>query len=461
MKRLLIAAALLSVMFGCSKNEAILEQNQETTNVIARAATATTSITETFESGTKTSYTAGAVSFASGSWYLDDAMVGNSSSDKKLNIQSVRLRNVGKLTSKFDYTTGVSTVQVYNGIYGTDAASTWDLYYSVNSGSTWTKAGSTVTATSTLKAVTFTINVSGNVRFEIRKISGGTARLNIDNITVTNYAAPTTDPTDSTTPVDPGSSVAGRDNNMALGNPSGATADVANYNNYLMVKNEYALSYNRDKGTSNWTSWHLSKAWLGSASRPSSFNSDASLPTAWYHVGSSDYSGSGFDRGHLCPARDRTYNSTEIKNTMLMTNMMPRAPINNQQPWEKLEAYCRTLANAGNEMYIIDGPYGKGGTGSNGGVTSTVAGGKVTVPSYTWKIVVVLPNGSNDISRITSATRVIALWMPNTQSVSTSWGSYRTTVDYIESQTGFDFLSNIPATVQAAIESKIDAGAIN
>lgn len=452
MKKLFIAVALLAAMYSCSKDETLVEKSPETAAAIMRATATTTS--ETFEQGTKTSYTAGAVTFATGSWYLNDALVGNSTSDKKLGSQSVRLRNVGKLTSQFNYTTGVSTIQVYSGIYGTDAASTWELYYSVNSGSTWTKAGSTVTATSTLTATTFTINVSGNVRFEVRKISGGTARLNIDNVTVNSYET-------TTPPVDPGTGIAGRDNNMALGNPSGATADVANYNNYLMVKNEYALSYNRDRGTSNWTSWHLSTAWLGSASRPSSFSSDATLPTSFYHVTSSDYTGSGFDRGHLCPAGDRTYSDTEIRNTMVMTNMMPQAPINNQQPWEKLETYCRSLASAGNEMYIIDGPFGKGGSGSNGGTTTTIAGGKVTVPSYTWKIVVILPNGSNDISRITSSTRVIAIWMPNNQSVATTWGGYRTTVDYIESQTGFDFLSNVPASIQAAIESKVDAGATN
>lgn len=452
MKKLFIAVAFLTAIYSCSKDENLITPSQEPTMSIQRASA--TSTTETFEQGTKTSYTAGVAKFTSGSWYLNDALVGNSTSDKKLGTQSIRIRNVGKLTAQFNLTTGVSTIQVYSGIYGTDAASTWELYYSVNSGITWIKAGSTVTATSTLAATTFTINVTGNVRFEVRKISGGTARLNIDNVTVNSYET-------ITPPVDPGTGVAGRDNNMALGNPSGATADVANYNNYLMVKNEYTLSYNRDRGTSNWTSWHLSKAWLGTASRPSSFSSDATLPSTFYHVTSSNYSGSGFDRGHLCPAGDRTYSSTEIKNTMLMTNMMPQAPINNQRPWEKLETYCRTLAKSGSEMYIIDGPYGKGGAGSNGGTTQTVASGKVTVPSYTWKVIVILPNGSNDISRITSATRVIALWMPNNQSVSTTWGGYRTTVDYIESQTGFDFLSNVPTAVQAAIESKVDAGATN
>jgi DNA/RNA endonuclease G (NUC1) len=84
----------------------------------------------------------------------------------------------------------------------------------------------------------------------------------------------------------------------------------------------------------------------------------------------------------------------------------------------------------------------------------------LVVPSYVWKIIVVLPAGTNDLSRITSSTRVIAVWMPNNQTVSSqAWGYYRTTVDYIESMTGYDFLSNLSTTIQAAIESKVDTGA--
>ncbi len=39
---------------------------------------------------------------------------------------------------------------------------------------------------------------------------------------------------------------------LILGNPSNATSDVANYNNYLMVKPQYVLSYKRDRGIPNW-----------------------------------------------------------------------------------------------------------------------------------------------------------------------------------------------------------------
>lgn len=249
-----------------------------------------------------------------------------------------------------------------------------------------------------------------------------------------------------------------RDNNMALGNPSGAVASTSYPTNYLMTKTQYTMSYNNSKKTCNWVSWHLSTAWLGSAARQDDFRNDTSLPTGWVQVGGTDYSGSGFDRGHMCPSADRTGSVTDNSATFLMTNMIPQAPVNNQQTWANLENYCRTLVNAGNELYIISGPYGQGGTGS-AGTKTTISTKSIVVPAYTWKVIVVLPNGSSDVTRITSSTRVIAIWVPNTQSVSSSWGSYRKTVDYIESQTGYNFLSNVSTTIQSAIESKVDTGA--
>jgi endonuclease G, mitochondrial len=244
--------------------------------------------------------------------------------------------------------------------------------------------------------------------------------------------------------------------NMAMGNPSGAVADPYYYWNYLITKTQYSMSYHRDRGTPNWVSWHLDKSWLGTAPRQDDFRADV-LPTGWYRVQGTDYSGSGFDRGHNCPSADRTYNVTDNSATFLMTNMIPQAPTNNQQTWANLENYCRTLVTQGNELYIIMGSYGTGGTGSNG-TFNTIAGGKVTVPNRIWKVILVLPQGTSDVSRVTTSTRVIAVNTPNTNSVSTSWGSYRTTVDAIESAMGYNILSNVPSSIQSVIEARVDNG---
>jgi endonuclease G len=246
---------------------------------------------------------------------------------------------------------------------------------------------------------------------------------------------------------------------MGMGNPSNATTNTTLSNNYLMVKSQYAMSYNNSKGEANWVSWHLSPAWKGAAARCDCFAGDNTLPTGFYKAPSTSYSLTGFDRGHLCPSEDRDSTTFDNTATFLMSNMIPQSPNLNRVTWVALEEYCRTLMNAGNELYIISGGYGSGGTGSNGGVTSTIASGSITVPARCWKVIVVLPTGINDASRVSNTTRVIAVDMPNSQTVnSLPWGSYRVSIDALETILGYDFLNNVPATIQSVVEAVVDNG---
>jgi hypothetical protein len=84
----------------------------------------------------------------------------------------------------YNVTTGASTVTVKHAIYSNDGVSTWGLFYSVNSGSSWAQAGSNITSTTTLQTQSFTLSVTGNVRLEIRKLTGGSDRLNFDDIVI-------------------------------------------------------------------------------------------------------------------------------------------------------------------------------------------------------------------------------------------------------------------------------------
>jgi endonuclease G len=407
-----------------------------------------TTFTEGFEAGGKTAYAAATVQLTSGQWYLDDALTGNLSTDRKTGAYSARIRNAGAVRMNFNRASA-GTVSVQHAVFGTDGASTWALYKSTNNGSTWTQVGVTVTTSSaSLATASFTVNSAVAVRFQVVKLAGGTNRLNIDNISITNYTAT---PTPTPTPVPSASE------HLTMGNPSNATADVNQPTNYLMEKPQYALSYHRDKGRANWVSWRLDSTWMGSAPRQDDFRNDTSLPAGWYQVLGTDYSGSGFDRGHYCPSADRTSTVAVNSATFLMTNMMPQSPDNNQGPWADLESYARTLVNAGNELHVVMGGAGQGGTGSNGGVTMTIASGRVQVPAETWKVILVQPQGTDDVARVTTSTRVIAVIMPNTQGIrSNLWQGYRVSVDEVEQLTGYDFFSNVPAGIQAVIESVVD-----
>ncbi|RYD60898.1 MAG: DNA/RNA non-specific endonuclease, partial [Verrucomicrobiaceae bacterium] len=175
-----------------------------------------------------------------------------------------------------------------------------------------------------------------------------------------------------------------------------------------------------------------------------------------YQVRHDDYTLSGFDRGHLCPSDDRDSTAEENRTTFFMTNIVPQAPRHNRENWNLLEGYTRKLIADGNEAYVIAGTYGKGGIGDNGHVT-TLADGKVTVPSALWKVIVVLPVGSDDLNRITAQTRVLAVFIPNTNAFGEKpWSDYRVSVDEIERLTRLDLLANVPDAVEREIESQAD-----
>jgi endonuclease G len=74
---------------------------------------------------------------------------------------------------------------------------------------------------------------------------------------------------------------------------------------------------------------------------------------------------------------------------------------------------------------------------------------------------VVLPIGSNDVSRVSSSTRIIAINTPNDNSLNSAWGGYRTTIDAIEAASGLELLSALPLSVQNAVEARTDSGPTN
>ncbi|GAX37291.1 EndoU domain-containing protein [Nodularia sp. NIES-3585] len=195
-----------------------------------RAVSAT--ISETFESGQKGAYAAADTTLSTGTWNLNDALIGNLSSDVKNGSQSVRVRYNGKVTMKFDRTTGAGTISIKHAKYGNDASTTWGLWCSTNSGTSWTPVGSIITTSSkSLQTATFTPNLSGIVRCEIRKTDGTSNRTNIDDFVITDYGS-------SSSPSLPAGSVPFFDNinnpvsGLAYGSPSDVTPVVPTLNNF-------------------------------------------------------------------------------------------------------------------------------------------------------------------------------------------------------------------------------------
>ncbi|MDJ0553057.1 MAG: DNA/RNA non-specific endonuclease [Microcoleaceae cyanobacterium MO_207.B10] len=237
---------------------------------------------------------------------------------------------------------------------------------------------------------------------------------------------------------------------LTFGNPSGAVVDPLVSDNYLHIRDQYAMSYNDTNRVPNWVAWQLNDSWRGNAARQNDFRPDNELPSSFFKVDQYDYSGSGFDRGHVTPSADRTATVTDNSNTFFMTNMIPQAPNNNRGVWASFENHLRTITT-GKDLYIYAGGYGQGGDGSNG--YRTLIGPNILVPANTWKTVLVVDQGETP-DLVSSDDYVITIDIPNSQSVSgTSWQDWVISVDEVETATGFDFFSELPDGIEATLEA--------
>jgi endonuclease G len=253
------------------------------------------------------------------------------------------------------------------------------------------------------------------------------------------------------------------DVHLALGNPSSASADSKNPDpiDYLVVKDEYALSYNSKKGTPNWVSYRLRKGDMGRAARSLTFFPDPDLPKQFYQVKPFDYhfNATGMTRGHMCPNSHRNNTEEAARETFCMTNMVPQTEELNAGSWNNLEIWCRDVCFRQNkELHIVCGPHGQGGK-SEHGLIKTVGNGKVIVPKSCWKVIAMLDAGStkSPAARVNAKTPLIAVVMPNdrTPTKEVSWEKYVVSVADVESLTGYRFFDRVPAEVIGPLKKKV------
>jgi endonuclease G len=226
----------------------------------------------------------------------------------------------------------------------------------------------------------------------------------------------------------------------------GIPKDGDDSDDYLLDKGELVISYNAKSNVANWVAWRLVKDDLGKAPRSPGFHSDTDLPKDFYVVKDDDYKGSGYDRGHLCPSADRTSSAAANLATFVFTNVHPQAHELNAGPWEELEKHERELARAGKDLYIVAG-------GVFGGSMRKI-GHDVAVPTWSYKIIVILEHGQT-LADVRPDTPSIAVMMMNSRAAKDRvWVDYVKTIREIEYATHYDYDTRISSETQEKLETK-------
>lgn len=202
----------------------------------------------------------------------------------------------------------------------------------------------------------------------------------------------------------------------------------------------YTVSFNSHYNLANWSAWVLTKTRTeGSNKRDNyGFAPDPLLPESQAAV-TQDYSGSGYDRGHMCPAGDNKWNATAMKECFYLSNICPQKPNLNRGDWKELEDLCRDWARSGYTLYIACGPLFTSASPAHIGKQH-----KIAVPDGFFKVILRQKGNRQEALGF--------LYKNGNQNMPVS--DHATSVDEVEKLSGFDFFSKLPDSIEKKIESK-------
>uniref|UniRef100_A0AAV1T5V7 Endonuclease n=1 Tax=Peronospora matthiolae TaxID=2874970 RepID=A0AAV1T5V7_9STRA len=131
-------------------------------------------------------------------------------------------------------------------------------------------------------------------------------------------------------------------------------------NSNVFVRSGYVVSFDYRTRNPSWVMQYLTKNSLQVEHETDRANSkfmvDNNVP-AQFQVHPNRYIKSGYDKGHLAPARDMSHSQQAMDESFLMTNMSPQVGVGfNRGYWARLEGFVRHLAGQYDAVYVITGP---------------------------------------------------------------------------------------------------------
>lgn len=230
---------------------------------------------------------------------------------------------------------------------------------------------------------------------------------------------------------------ASSESSMSRDSSSGDLLEQKGREGRMLYREGYVVCFDEASKIPYWVAWHLTAEHVdGDVRRSDDFAEDPEVadgPTL------ADYRGSGWSRGHMCPAGDNRWSRQAMSQSFLLTNMCPQNARLNNGDWKELEEKCRKWAKRYGDIYIVCGPllYNRR--------HQTIGKGQVVVPEAFFKVVLCMsekPKALGFIYKNEDGNRPM--------------GDYVNTIDEVERITGLDFFPALDDDVERAVESKGD-----
>jgi endonuclease G len=220
---------------------------------------------------------------------------------------------------------------------------------------------------------------------------------------------------------------------------------VTRPNTTLICRSGYALQHDNAAKIAIWAGWTVTpEETVGCHPRDDAFVADQSLPKG-QRAEPSDYSRSGYDKGHMVPDADLSWSKLSEQESFLMSNMSPQTPNLNRGPWKNLEVATRAWAWSRKSSLAVY-------SGNIYSMTPSKVIGKnsVAVPDRLFKIIIDTKSGE-----------ILAFILPQDVKIDDDFRLYQTSVAEIEAQTGTSFPVPTGADKRAVAKSTwgLDVGA--
>lgn len=198
----------------------------------------------------------------------------------------------------------------------------------------------------------------------------------------------------------------------------------------------FTVSFNPELRIPNYVVYELTKSETGGdVARAGSFDCDTNVEGC---PEPSDYTRSGYDRGHMAPAADMKWDYDAMHESFYMTNICPQKHALNCGGWKRLEEKIRDWAVRDSALIVVTGPIVEPGY-------DTLKSG-VAVPQKFFKAV---------LSPYTIPARGIAFIYKNEDEQKVI-EKQAVSIDSVESATGFDLFYELPDAIEERIEKSSD-----
>lgn len=208
--------------------------------------------------------------------------------------------------------------------------------------------------------------------------------------------------------------------------------------NQVISHQTYYLSYSEEHEQAEWVAYELKKEHLQKHNfkRPY-FNQDPKVTTESAHW--NNYKNSGYSRGHLLPAGDRTFSKEAYDETFFTSNVSPQLQQFNSGIWNVLENRVRTWTRKYDKIYVVT-------AGVLADKLETIGTEQVAVPEYFYKVLLTQTKGNY---------KMIAFLLSH-KGEKRPLQEYVVTTDSLQKLTGIDFFPFLEDSLEQELEHKID-----